>query len=215
MLVLLRHGRTAWNRDGRFQGWADVPLDEEGRAQAERVAAELAGQLLTGPGPRPDVVVLSSDLARARATATPVASALDSPLVVDAALREVDVGDWEGLTRAEAAARHPEQYRLWTAGADVRRGDGETLAEAGRRVAGRIEAELGLPAPGAGPAGRVVVAVGHGMSLQAAAGVLRDRGVVRFTGDPPHLGNARFLVLAGGSADRADARPATWCRLSP
>ena len=208
MLILVRHGRTAWNLEGRFQGRADIPLDEEGRAQAERVAAELAAlaeraeQADQRPTGRWDPVVLSSDLIRARATAVPVAAALGAPLVVDEALREVDVGAWEGLTRAEAEARYPEEYRLWVAGADVRRGGGETLAEAGRRVAARIEAAL------AGPA-RTVVVVGHGMSLQAATAVLRDGELVHFEGDPPHLGNARFLLLAERPGQRADARQPT------
>ena len=209
MLILVRHGRTAWNVEGRFQGRADVPLDAEGRAQTERVAAELVDRLGKD---RPAPVILSSDLIRARATAVPIATALGAPLVVDAALREVDVGAWEGLTRAEAEARYPDQYRLWVAGVDVRRGGGETLAEAGRRVADRIGAELNGPAdrvePG-DPSARVVLVVGHGMSLQAATAVLRDRGLVHFDGDPPHLGNARFLLLPERPGERADARQPT------
>ena len=236
MLVLVRHGRTAWNLEGRFQGRADIPLDEEGRTQAERVAAELAVLADRPPAGRPGPVVLSSDLSRARATAVPVAAALGAPLIVDAALREVDVGAWEGLTRAEAEARYPEQYRLWAAGVDVRRGGGETLAEAGRRVAARIGAALAGPGPSDGlgptdglgpsdglgptdapgpphgandPSARTVIVVGHGMSLQAATAVLRDRGLVHFDGDPPHLGNACFLLLPQRPDQRADARRPT------
>ena len=186
MLALLRHGRTAWNREGRFQGWADVPLDGEGREQARRAAGDLAG-VLSGPA-----VVLSSDLRRARVTAEAVAEALGTAVVADDALREVDVGDWEGLTQAEAADRHPDTYRRWATGADVRRGGGETLAEAGARVARRIEAELGRTAAD-GIAD--VVVVGHGMSLQAAMAVLRERGLVGFDGGAPHLDNGGWVLL--------------------
>ena len=209
MLILLRHGRTTWNVEGRFQGWADIPLDEEGRAQARRAAADVAGLLsadrATGGGTgRPDrpAVVLTSDLRRARDTAAPVAAALGAPLIVDAALREVDVGDWESLTRAEAEARHPGTFRRWAAGEDVRRGDGETRAEAGARVARRIETARAYA--GVGPA---VVVVGHGMALQAAMAVLRDRGAINFAAAPPHLGNGCYLVVDDAPDRRPDARP--------
>lgn len=214
-LVVVRHGRTEWNRAGRFQGHADVPLDAEGRRQARRTAAGVAAELgaggrtagasVTGDG----AIVVSSDLARAVGTARTIAASLGASVAIDAGLREVDVGAWEGLTRLEAAGRYPDQYRLWTAGVDVRRGGGETLGEAGRRVADRIEVAVGRArsAP--------VVVVGHGMSLQAALGVLRDRAVVALDGEPPHLDNAGWLSIPVETADRDDAGLTGWCRLTP
>ena len=180
--MLVRHGRTAWNAEGRFQGWADPPLDDLGRRQATECGAELARELAGT-----DLVqVVSSDRIRAFDTARAVASALGLPLDVDAELREVDVGAWEGLTRAEVEARFPDEYRRWSAGDDIARGGGETLAAAGRRVAACLErraVEGGL------------VVVGHGLSLQAAVGALRSRGLIHWEGAPPHLGNGRHLTL--------------------
>lgn len=186
MLLIVRHGRTAWNAEGRFQGWADVPLDDEGRLQSERVAAEL-GQFL-GARPGSGVAVLSSDLRRAFDTAAAIGAVLGVSVVADPLLREVDVGRWEGLTRDEARRSYPDEYRAWAAGEDTRRGGGETLAEAGARVAGAIRSGL-RASPGD------LVVVGHGMSLQAALDALARDGIVTLPGPAPHLGNAEHLVL--------------------
>lgn len=186
ILVLVRHGRTEWNASGRFQGRADPPLDEAGRRQAGACAKELAARFDQAGLGRPQVI--SSDLQRAATTAAGVAGAFAVAFNTDIRLREVDVGAWEGLTRHEAARQFPDQYRQWAAGVDVRRGGGETLAEAGRRVAACVEEAMAA-------AGDPLVVVGHGMSLQAALGVLREAGCVTFTGEAPHLGNGRWLAV--------------------
>lgn len=187
MLLIARHGRTSWNATGRFQGRADVPLDGEGRRQAAALAARV-GRLVRRP-----TAVYASHLRRAFETAAAVASAVDSVVCVEPDLAEVDVGGWEGLTSEEVARRFPSEYRSWTEHADqrrdLRRGGGETLAEAGVRVAGCI-ARI-LPAH---PAGDVVV-VAHGMSLEVALDELAQQGVVDWTGPAPHLGNAEYLML--------------------
>src|SRR5690349_15996562 len=102
-LLLARHGETDWNREGRWQGWADPPLNELGRRQATR----LAEQLRTIPFD----AVYSSDLRRAHETAEILAAPHAVPIVVDPALREIDIGSWSGLTRAEIAARFPNGDR--------------------------------------------------------------------------------------------------------
>jgi broad specificity phosphatase PhoE len=191
MLVLVRHGRTAWNAQGRFQGWADVPLDGVGVGQARQVAADLEAAV-GGPW-----TVVSSDLSRAAATATAIATAGGTVPIIDPGLREVDVGSWEGLTATEAAAVHPVEHRMWAAGVDVRRGGGETRAEAGARVARSIGAF------GAANAGALVV-VGHGQSLQAGLQLLAERHLINLPGGAPHLQNAEYLVLADWRHDQAE-----------
>jgi broad specificity phosphatase PhoE len=202
LLVLARHGRTAWNLEGRFQGWADPPLDEVGRRQSAHLAAALTGDL-EGPAG-----VYSSDLRRARETAAVVASALACPLGVDPALREVNVGAWEGLTGEQVRHRFPIQYREWSENPDGRRnlarGGGETLADAGRRVADRL-ARILLEADGAH-----TVVIGHGMALQMALDELCDRRVVDWVGPAPHLGNGEYLlvpVLAHPDRPRSGSGP--------
>lgn len=98
-LFLVRHGESTWNADGRWQGQADPPLSPLGERQTE---AAVAG--FTEP---PDTV-WTSDLARAARTAELLAAGLGlAPPRVDARLRERDVGEWSGLTRAEIEERWP------------------------------------------------------------------------------------------------------------
>ena len=96
-LVLVRHGRTSWNAEGRAQGHADVGLDDTGRAQAQAMAPVLAGY--------EPALLVSSDLARARETAAFLERATGLDCRQDARLREYDVGERTGLTRAEYAAQ--------------------------------------------------------------------------------------------------------------
>ena len=95
-LLLVRHGETDWNADGRLQGHTDRPLTDFGRRQARDLAAALAGEDLTA--------IYSSDLTRARETAEIVAERLGLPVVLDRDLREKDWGNWEGLTAVERDA---------------------------------------------------------------------------------------------------------------
>ncbi|MDT7571861.1 MAG: glucosyl-3-phosphoglycerate phosphatase, partial [Actinomycetota bacterium] len=126
-LVLLRHGRTAWNAERRFQGQADPPLDEVGRAQAYEVAALIAAL-------RPELLV-SSDAARALQTAEVVGEVAGLPVLKEPRLRERNLGHWEGLTREEVADRYPDEYSDWMAGLDVSRRGGETRDQVAERAA--------------------------------------------------------------------------------
>ena len=108
-LVLLRHGRTDWNHTGRAQGHADVPLDEEGEAQARATARVLAAL--------DPVALWSSDLSRATSTAEFLATETGLEPVLDARLREFDIGpNRAGLTREEYAAAHPVENAALDAG---------------------------------------------------------------------------------------------------
>jgi glucosyl-3-phosphoglycerate phosphatase len=125
-VLLLRHGRTAWNAERRFQGQADPALDDMGRAQAYEVAA-LIGAL------RPQLVV-SSDALRAVQTASPIGDITGRRVRLDKRLRERSLGHWEGLTRDEVASRYPDEFADWVAGRDVTRRGGETRAEVAARA---------------------------------------------------------------------------------
>src|SRR5215212_2370289 len=97
-LLLVRHGESTWNARGRWQGWADPPLSDLGRAQAEAA----------GPAAAPVDAVVSSDLQRARVSAELMAAVLEIDEVhIERDLRERDVGDFTGLTRAEIEERWP------------------------------------------------------------------------------------------------------------
>jgi probable phosphoglycerate mutase len=180
--VLLRHGRTEWNATGRFQGQQDSPLDGIGRAQAEAAAVALAPM-------RPDALV-SSDLSRARDTAAAVSQEADVAVEIDPRLREINLGNWEGLTRGEARRRYPEEYARWQAGEDARRGTGETYAEAGARAAEFVVERLDSLGRGA-----LLVAVTHGGTARAAIGTMLDMDPDTWWRLAP-LSNCRWSLLA-------------------
>jgi broad specificity phosphatase PhoE len=109
-VLLIRHGETEWNATGRWQGRAPVPLNDSGLAQSR-----LLGRYLAAHGPHIDELY-SSDLARAMQTAAAVAAPLQLAVRPEPRLREVDLGDWQGLTRAEAEAWDGERYAVYIAG---------------------------------------------------------------------------------------------------
>lgn len=180
-VLLLRHGRTEWNASGRFQGQLDSALDGIGRAQAEAAAIAVAPM-------RPDAIV-SSDLSRTLDTARAVAAEVGLDVSADKRLREIDLGSWQGLTRAEARAQFPQEYAAWQAGSDARRGDGETYAEVGARAVACIEEWLSKLGPGA-----TLVAVTHGGTARATIGTLLGFDPDLYWRLAP-LGNCRWALL--------------------
>lgn len=121
-IFLIRHGEVLWNHEHAYAGQTDLPLNELGLAQAETVADFLANKGITG--------VYSSDLMRARQTAEATGNRIGLPVTTVRALREVNYGEWEGLTEAEIAAQYPETYPEWRLNAaNVRIPGGETFAE--------------------------------------------------------------------------------------
>jgi broad specificity phosphatase PhoE len=181
-VVLLRHGRTEWNASGRFQGQLDSPLDLVGRAQAAAAAVAVAPMV-------PDALV-SSDLSRALDTAAAVSVVADMDIAIDPRLREIDLGEWQGLTRAEARARFPEEYARWQAGEDARRGSGETYAEVGARASACVHDwldELG--------SGSLLLAVTHGGTARATIGTLLGMAPDTWWRLAP-LSNCRWSLLA-------------------
>jgi len=125
--VLIRHGQTSWNADGRWQGHSDPPLSELGREQAARLAGELATASIDA--------IVASDLRRAFETATILGDAIGLRPERDARLRELDVGRWGGETREQIARREPAVLEHFDSGApDARAGDGETRRELAARV---------------------------------------------------------------------------------
>ena len=158
-VLLLRHGRTEWNAQRRFQGQADPPLDEVGRAQAYEVAGLIAAV-------RPDVLI-TSDLARAAQTAAIVGAAIGLPVTPEPRLRERGLGHWEGLTREDVAERYPDECADWAAGRDVRRRGGETREQVAARALAAFD-DLPVSASGA----TTIVLVTHSATAMALANAL-------------------------------------------
>ncbi len=104
-ILAIRHGQTAWNASARIQGHTDIELDALGQWQARQLAQALGHEELQA--------VYSSDLARARDTAVPLATVHGLPVGIDAGLRERAFGDFEGLSFEQIESRWPEQAQAW------------------------------------------------------------------------------------------------------
>jgi probable phosphoglycerate mutase len=181
-LLLVRHGRTAWNRIGRAQGHADVGLDVVGHEQAAAVAPYLASL-------RP-AALWSSDLIRARQTCAYLERATGLSAKLDDRLREFDVGARQGMTSAEFEASFPEAYRAWRAGDDMVRVPGsETTVEVAERMVPALLESLASLA--AGESGIVVT---HGACLKV--GLLGLLGWPQVQAESlPGVGNCAWATL--------------------
>ena len=158
-VVLWRHGQTAWNLERRFQGSSDIPLTEEGIAQARRAARLLASL-------RPDAIICS-DLSRAVRTAAELARVTGLDVTQDEGLRETHAGVWQGLTHAEIMERYGEQYAAVKRGEPVRRGGGELETEVAERAAPVVLRHVEkLPDDG------TLVVVSHGGTIRITIGRL-------------------------------------------
>jgi broad specificity phosphatase PhoE len=102
VIYLARHGQTAYNLEGRFQGWGDVPLDQLGREQARQLAVAVAGV--------EPVTLVSSNIARAVETATIVSELVGLELQIDPRFAETETGEWTDRSFAEVAAEDPEAF---------------------------------------------------------------------------------------------------------
>lgn len=153
-VLAIRHGETDWNTEHRIQGQLDVVLNERGRLQAQRVAQALGGEDIDA--------IYSSDLARARATAMPLAAARGLPVRTDAGLRERAFGYFEGHTYAQIEQRFPEGSAAWRRrDPDFAPGGGESLVSFHRRCLATV-VRLASAHPD-----QTVVIVAHGGVMDA------------------------------------------------
>jgi broad specificity phosphatase PhoE len=167
--LLIRHAESTWNAGGRWQGHGDPPLTARGRAQASALAERLAGEGID--------LLIASDLARSAETAAILGARWGLVPRHDARLREIDIGAWTGLTRAQIAEREAELLARFEAeDLEARPGGGETRLEIRARVRSAA-AELAATHPG-----RCLALVTH-------------LGVIRALTSGAELANAEWLRL--------------------
>ena len=179
-ILIARHGQSDWNQEKRWQGHADRPLTERGCEQAQALADRLAHIELDA--------VYSSDLQRARDTAAVVAESQSLDLQQLPELREVDVGTWSGLTRAEAEERFPEGFARWRDGYPGWK-DGETYEAMTDRVLRAVD-EIAAEHEG----GRVLV-VSHGGPIRAIHAAALELDVHAYRRLRPVEPNARLSAV--------------------
>jgi broad specificity phosphatase PhoE len=204
-LVCVRHGRTAWNAVRRFQGHTDVPLDGEGRTQADALAVHLAGERFD--------FALASDLARAWATAAAIGAACGVTIESEPRLREMRFGSWEGRTWDEIVAQTPALAgRSATAPAYYTPPDGESFDD----VSARVRPVLAEVAARLAPSGRALL-VSHAGVMHALLRVALDEpneaalgvtflpaSIMRLTGDgslPWRLQNVNEVAQRAPATD--------------
>ena len=162
-LVVVRHGVTDWNREGRFQGHLDPPLSDVGRREADLVADRLSSDDLLRPAH-----VVSSSLARAMETAAAIGRASGVAVEPDDRLMEIGQGEWEGRTHAELEVADAQRYRAWRDAAGVRQPPGgEPIDSAMTRVQAVLD-DLTTSRTGA------VCLVSHGGTMRVLARLLFD-----------------------------------------
>jgi len=156
-LWLARHGQTAYNNEGRFQGWLPVPLDDTGRGQA-RELAEVVERLSPA-------ALVTSDIARAQETAAIVGERVGLTPVVDARFAETETGDWTDRTFADVMAEAPEEFARFVA-LDMTWGfpGGETFVQQRERVLEGLADWRARQIPGN------VVIVCHGNTIRLVTG---------------------------------------------
>ena len=181
-IYLIRHGETDWNRDGRWQGHSDVPLNAAGQQQAQRLARRLAET-----GARCDAFY-ASDLSRAWQTAEVISGALGLRPSPAPALREIDLGVWSGKTHTEIEREYPDQWWKLQHNEDFPRGGGETFAAFQARVLEWLNRAAETHAGG------ILYAVTHGGCIRAVA--LHTLGLTWAEREKiPAIGNASLTIL--------------------
>jgi broad specificity phosphatase PhoE len=186
-IFLVRHGETEWNRARRYQGWSDSPLTEKGLAQAAALGRRLAALPEAGAA---DLV--ASPIGRARRTAEIIAECMGRRLPVrcDDRLREISLGEWDGLDRSEIMARMGagfEEFEWYFATPD---------GESYEVFSGRIASWLGEL--GEGP----VIAVCHGVVTRVMRGLYA--GLPRTEALRLEVPQDRIFRLAGGRIEAID-----------
>lgn len=176
-IYLIRHGETDWNRAGRWQGHADIPLSEDGRKQARALAQRLLDERVRFDH------IYASDLSRALETAQIVAAPLHMPVHPLTELREIDVGGWSGLTRAEIVERFPGAFTTV-----FHAPDGETRELFTERVA-VVLLRLAVQHPGE----RLAI-VTHGGAVRAMVRSIYERH--DHDQSVPFIGNTSITELA-------------------
>lgn len=104
-ILLVRHGETPWNREGRYQGRTDIPLSETGQTQVKALGERLKSVDIK--------VAFASPLARAKNTAEAILAGRSTPLQLDAGLIEISHGEWEGKLASDVELSHAEMFGVW------------------------------------------------------------------------------------------------------
>ncbi|MDM0012421.1 histidine phosphatase family protein [Variovorax sp. J22P168] len=191
-LILIRHGETDWNRELRFQGHIDVPLNDMGHEQARRLGLRLAGE--------PVQQIVSSDLLRAQQTATPAARQLGLEFLTSVGLREQHFGVVEGMRADEIREAHPRAWEDWL---EFREDHAMPEGESARQFHARIIGALGRIATEY--EGQHLLVVTHGGVLDMVWRTARGLGLNGpRQSEIPNAGFNRIRIADAAQPDRIE-----------
>jgi alpha-ribazole phosphatase len=180
--ILVRHGETDWNLEGRWQGQAEVPLNGRGREQAAQIAHALSAESISA--------IYSSDLSRARETAQVIADSVGLEVQVDPRLREIHQGEWQGLLIAEIEARYAQEFeRRKENPLLVAPPGGETASEVMERVVSAVR-EIGQRYDS-----QTVAIVSHGFAIACLVCHAQARPIEQIWDLVPDNGSWQELLL--------------------
>ncbi|MEW5721334.1 MAG: histidine phosphatase family protein [Chloroflexota bacterium] len=184
-LVLIRHGQTDWNVEGRWQGQTDLPLNDRGRQEAQRVAQDL--------GAFEFAALYSSDLRRALETAQIIGAALGLAVTPERRLREINLGVWQGMLSTDIRARYPDAFRQWhTSPLTVHPPDGEDITALAARVIQAVN-EIITRHPG-----QRIGIVAHELPIAVVRCRAMDVGLERLRSMIPATGASQQVIVTGG-----------------
>lgn len=175
-ILAVRHGVTDWNLESRFQGQLDIPLNAEGRAQAELLARRLKDV-------RPDAIY-SSPLRRAYETTQIIAGG--APFIRDQRLMEIHHGTWQGKTRHEIASEFPDAWQQWDS-------DPSLFTPEGAESAGQLQRRVSEFLANINE--RVIICVSHGVVIQMMCTILLPVQSAEARLYPPRNGSVHEFTI--------------------
>lgn len=180
--IIIRHGYSQGNKEKRFSGQFDVPLDEVGCAQARSIRKYIIENYKID-------AIYASDLVRAYDTVEPIADTLGMPVIKEELLREVDVGLWQGMLIEDVAKKYPESFERYRKTPGLARFDGgegyADVMERGLRALARIAGEN---------EGKTVLIGTHGGVIRTLRSVWENVPLARI-GEIPHVPNGSVTVI--------------------
>lgn len=153
-LILIRHGKTYWNNENRYQGHTDIELNSEGLSQAYALQKRLAGTKLEA--------IYSSDLSRAYKTAEIISQPHGLKVLISPGLKEINFGDWEGLCYPDLQLDYPQELQIWLERPhELKLPKGETFGEVRDRAVAEVQSIMAKHFAG------TVAIVSHGGTIAA------------------------------------------------
>lgn len=182
-LIIIRHGYSKNNKEKRFSGQFDVPLDDVGIMQADITGKYIAKNFKVDK-------IYSSDLSRAVNTAKPLADILSLPIITNPALREINVGSWQNMLVSDVEKMYPEDFKFYKEHPELTHfGDGESYGDLIKRSS-EIMSEIAKENDG-----KTVVVATHGAFIRALLCAWKNIPIEHINHPDTFVSNASVTIV--------------------